>query len=454
MTKFRHYKEYYKENLRLAGPIVLSQVGNVLVQFADNAMVGRLGALPLAAVSFGSTVFMFLFIIAVGFTAGLTPLVGEKHVQGGHRENAGYLQNAFWLYMLMGIVLWAVMLAIVPLMYRLDQPAEVVEMAVPYYKYMAWSVLPFMLFAALKQFLEGLGNTKVAMAVIITANLVNILLNWIFIYGNLGAPALGAEGAGLASLISRMLMPLLLVFYFSRQERFRRYFAFFRKTAFSMRQAYDLMRMGTPIALQMFMECGAFCISAVMAGWIGTVEIASNQVAVQIANITFMMVLGVSAATTIRISHEFGSGNLRRLNRAANASYHIVLLYNAITALLIITMRRWLVAAITPDPQVIEVASGLLVMVAIFQLSDGLQAISVGILRGMQDVKSIMLIAFISYIAINIPVGYLCAFVLGWGATGLWVGFIVGLTVAAILLGSRYRRHYLNLRRASLAYRR
>lgn len=436
------YKKQYKETLRLAAPIMLAQVGVASVQLFDNAMVGRLGALPLAGVSFGGTVFFMVFVFVNGLMLALTPLVGEQYSQGKYDESGKYFQNSFLVFSLLGLVAVAIQYALIPLMYHLGQPEEVVDMAIPYYEYLVWSVVPYVIFGAFKQFLEGIGDTTVNMVIIITSNLINILFNWLLIYGNWGFPEMGASGAGLATLISRICMPVFAIMFFILVPKFKAYFAYFRWEYFSWKYIRSIFSVGFPISLQMFMEGAAFALTSLMVGWIGTVEIAGNQIALTVSNFAFMVVLGLSSATTIRISHEYGRKNAQELKLAANASYHLGLLWNAFTAILFITLREPIARIFTSDPEVIKIASTLMIFVAAFQFSDGLQAITVGILRGIQDVKKIMLVAFLSYIVINLPVGYLCAFVLGWGPGGLWVGFIFGLSIAAVMLMTRFRNQY------------
>ncbi len=437
---FTSYKKHYIENLRLAAPVMLSQVGIASVQLFDNAMVGKLGALPLAAVSFGGTVFFMIFILVTGISLALTPLVGEQYAQGKYDESGKYFQNSFLLFTLISIIAVSAQFALIPVMYYLGQPIEVVEMAIPYYKYLVWSVIPYMIFGCFKQFLEGIGNTTVNMVIIITCNVINILFNWLLIYGNWGFPRMEAAGAGLATLISRICMPVFAFIFFVAAPKFRTYLKYFRMEYFNAKYIRSLLSVGFPISSQMFMEGAAFALTSIMMGWIGLNEIAGNQIALTVSNFAFMIVLGLSSATTIRISHEYGRKNLMELKMAANASYHLGLLWNTFTTLIFITLREPIARVFTDDPEVIKVASTLLIFVAAFQFSDGIQSITVGILRGMQDVKRIMLIAFFSYIVINLPVGYLCAFVLGFGPGGLWVGFIFGLSIAAVLLIIRYRR--------------
>lgn len=439
---FRKYKDQYIQLLRLAAPVVFSQVGIASVQLFDNAMVGKLGELPLAAASFAGTVFFMIFIFVTGLSMALTPLVGEQYIQGKFRSVAAYFQNSIVFYTLIGVVTFAIQYSLIPLMYYMKQPVEVVNMAIPYYKMLAWSIIPHMIFASFKQFLEGIGNTTANMVIIISANLINVLFNWLLIYGNWGFPRLEALGAGVATLISRCCMPVFAILYFVCKERIRRYFRYFKRSNFSWTYIKSLASVGFPISLQMLMEGAAFALTSIMMGWIGTTAIAANQIALTVSNFAFMVVVGISAATTIRISHEYGRKNLKQLKRAANASYRLTLMWNAFTALMFILFRTQIASIFNSNPAVIEQAAYLMLFVAAFQFSDGLQSISVGILRGIQDVKRVMVIAFFSYLVINLPVGYLFAFILGWGPGGLWVGFIFGLSIAAILLITRFRYQY------------
>ncbi len=439
------YKEQYKKTLKLAAPVMLSQVGVSAVQLFDNAMVGQLGALPLAAVSFGGSVFFMVFIFTTGIALGLTPLVGEQYAQGRLQEAAKYFQNSFVLFLVAALAAFGLLHALIPFMYHMGQPVEVVDMAIPYYKFLVWSIIPYMLFCCFKQFLEGVGNTTVNMVIIITSNLINIFFNWLFIYGHWGCPQMGAAGAGFATFISRVCMPLFAVCFFVLAPKFKAYLLYFKARFFRWQYIKALLKVGAPIALQMLMEGSAFALTSIMMGWLGTSVIAGNQIAMTVSNFAFMILVGLSSATTIRISHEYGRGDMTELKRAAYASYHLGLMWNTFTAIMFITLREPIARIFTSDPDALRVASYLLIFVAAFQFSDGLQNITIGILRGIQDVKKIMLVAFLSYIVINLPVGYLLAFVLGMGPGGLWIGFIFGLSIAAIQLIFRFRKQYKKL---------
>ena len=437
---FAKYRPYYRTLLQLAAPVVLSQLGQVAVQFADNAMVGRLGALSLAAVAFGGSAAFILFIFGLGISLGLTPIVGALFARNERREMAANLGNAVILYTLLGIVITALQLAMQPLLYRLGQPVEVVDMALPYYRYMAWGMIPVMLYGAFKQFLEGVGNTTTAMVIVVVCNSLNILLNWVFIFGNWGAPEMGAAGAGLATLIARIAMPLMMIAYFATSRRVRPYIALMSQTRLQWRRCRYLMKIGLPIATQMTLESSAFVLSAIMIGWFGTVAIAANQITTTLSNAAFMICIGFSSAATIRVSHAYGARHWGQLRMAANASYHIGLCWNLFAALMFVLLRTLLPQIFTQDEEVVTLTAAMLVFAAMFQVVDCIQAISIGILRGMKDVNATMGIAFLAYIVVNLPIGYLFAFTLGMGPEGVWLGYVFGLGLAALLLNRRYRR--------------
>ena len=457
MYRFSAYKNQYKENLRLALPVVLTQVGQILTQFADNLMVGRYGGddpLPLAAVSFGGSVFFILVIASIGIALGMTPLIGELYAQGDRQRSSQLLQNGILFYGVLGIVMAAVQYAVIPLMYHLRQPVEVVDAAIPYYKMLVWSMPFVMLFFAFKQFLEGVGNTKVEMVVTIVANVANIAFNWVFIYGRYGFPEMGAAGAGLGTLLSRIIAPMLMIGYFYSRRRYRLYLALFSRHNYSWRAVGQLTRMGLPISLQMFLEASAFVGTGIMMGWFGDqakTAISANQIATTICNCAFMIVMSIGAATTIRVSHCYGARNFGELSLAARASYHLVLTWNAFAALVFISLRHFIPTLFTTNAEVIAIASQLLAFGALYQLSDGIQNVSVGILRGIQDVRIIMPIALVSYWLLNLPVGYLLGFNLGMGPSGFYLGFSFGLSTAAVLMILRIRRSVRKLRLATQA---
>lgn len=449
---FARYKEQYRQNLMLALPVVLTQLGQIFTQVVDNLMVGHYGGEapePLAAVSFGGSVFMILFLSAVGVALGMTPLIGELYVQGDRRRSSALLQNGMAFYVLLGIVVAAVQYAIIPLLYRLGQPVEVVDMAIPYYKMLVMSMPFVMFFFAFKQFLEGVGNTKVELAVTIVANIANCVLNYMFIYGRMGFSEMGVEGAGLGTLLSRVIAAMLIAGYFVWRPDYRAYLKDFARSHFSLRDVRRLLCMGLPISAQMFLESSAFIGTGIMMGWISKEAISANQITNTLTTSAFMIVMSIGAATTIRTSHCYGRRNIGELAMAVKASYHLVLAWNTFAAIVFISLCDFLPTLFTSNAEVIGIASLLFVFGALFQLSDGVQNVSVGVLRGIQDVKVIMPIAFTAYWLLNLPVGYVLAFTFGMGPKGMYVGYIFGLSVAAILMIRRIRRRIREMRKQS-----
>lgn len=453
---FAKYKEQYRRNLLLALPVVLTQLGQILTQVVDNLMVGHYGGEapePLAAVSFGGSVFLIFFLTSIGMALGMTPLVGELYVQGDRRRQAALLQNGIVFYVLLGVLISVAQYAFIPMMYRLGQPVEVVDMAIPYYRMMLASMPFVMLFFAFKQFLEGVGNTKVELAVTIVANVANCLFNWVFIYGRLGFPEMGVEGAGLGTLLARVMSAVLIAGYFAWRPAYRAYLEMFALRRFSWGDVCRLLHIGLPISGQMFLESSAFIGTSIMMGWLGKEALGANQVTGTMGNCAFMIILSISAATTIRISHCYGRRDIGELSLAAKASYHLVLAWCAFTAVMFVSLRHLLPTLFTSNAEVIRISSSLFVFTALYQLSDGLQNVSVGILRGIQDVKIITPIALVAYWLLNLPVGYLLAFRLGMGPAGLYAGYVVGLSAAAVLLIGRIRRRVRRMRDETAAGR-
>ena len=443
MNRFAAYREQYRRNLQLALPVVLTQLGQILTQLADTVMVGQYGGsdpTPLAAVSFGGSVSFIFLIACIGVALGLTPLIGEHFVRKEHDSCSQLLHHAVIFYTLLGTAVACLLNLIQPLLYGLGQEVEVVDAALPYYRMLSYS-FPFMLFFfSFKQFLEGSGNTRTVMNITILSNLLNVAGNWIFIYGHWGAPALGAEGAGLATLLARILSALLVLLYFVLHRTYAPYLRGFSVHSLSWQPVRRLLTIGLPIAMQMFLESSAFVGTSVMIGWLGKTSLSANQIAITLGNCAFMVILAISSASTIRISHCYGLRNIGELRLATHASYHLVLAWNILATLTFILFRHDIPRLFTANEEVIALTADLMFFVALYQLWDGMQNVSVGILRGLQDVKIIMPIAFVSYWLINLPGGYLFGITLGMGANGFFLGYSFGLATAALLLIARIRR--------------
>ncbi|MBQ7530742.1 MAG: MATE family efflux transporter [Paludibacteraceae bacterium] len=437
--RLREYLPYYRRNLAVAFPVMLTQLGAAIVGLADCIMVGHYSTTDLAAVSFANGIFFTFMVFAMGAVMGVTPLVGHAFVQHDDSRVSSLLQNGLWFTVLLGGVTTLVLAACVPLMPLMGQDPAVVTAARPYLVMRILSLLPFLLFCLQKQFLEGLGNTMVAMLICLGLNLLNILLNWVFIFGHWGAEPMGAYGAGLASLIATALMPVAFVIAIAAKPDWRRYLRLFSRTQRSRSLLRELADVGFPIGLQTTMETVLFTISFIMVGWISKEALAAHQVTNQVADFAFMLSLGVGSATTIRVSHQYGLGDLRAMRMAANASIHLVLLMNTLGAALMIGLRHYIPYLFTSDGQVVELASQLLIFAGLFQYADGLQCVGAGMLRGVTDVKAPMWITVVTYVFIALPLGYVLMFPAGLGAVGMWISFLVALILAAVAFHLRFR---------------
>ena len=440
--------------MKVALPVMLTQLGASLVGLFDSIMVGHYATVDLAAVSFSNALFFTVMVFAMGALMGLTPLIGiqvgkisdttdnsDESTRLAESKNiiSSLFQNGMLFTILLSIITLILLGGCIPFLHCFGQDPAVVEVARPYFILIVISIVPFLFFTFFKQFLEGLGNTSVAMVITLVMNGINILLNWLFIYGNWGCPELGATGAGIGSLVARIGMPIcfFVVMYFRRE--WKEYMTSMRWSKFKASVIKELTKIGFPIGVQTLMETIAFTAAFIFIGWISKEALAAHQIANQICDMTFMVILGIGSATTIRVSHQLGANNLHGVRMASNASIHLVLFINTIGAILMIGLRNQIPMLFTEDPEVIAIASKLVVLAGVLQLADGLQVVAASMLRGITDVKIPMFIALFSYTIVCISIGLFLAFPMGMGAVGIWIGFVVGLSVAAICLHIRFR---------------
>lgn len=444
MYSFKEYLPYYKRNLKVALPVMLTQLGASLVGLFDSVMVGHYATVDLAAVSFSNAIFFTVMVFAMGALMGITPLVGlqvgsSASTSSPHHPIASLFQNGMLFTILLSLLMLILLGGCIPFLDKFGQDPAVIEVARPYYILIVISLVPFLFFTFFKQFLEGLGNTFVAMIITLAMNGLNILLNWVFIYGHWGFEPMGATGAGIGSLISRIGMPICFWIAMKIRREWRVYLSMAWEH-FSWAKIKQLVKVGLPIGAQTLLETILFTASFVVIGWISKEALAAHQVANQIADMTFMLALGVGAATTIRVSHQLGERNIVGVRMASNASIHLVLLLNTVGAVVMIGCRNYIPLLFTDDPEVIAIASQLIVFAGLFQYADGLQAVGAGMLRGITDVKVPMIIAFVAYVLVGLSVGVLLAFPAQMGASGIWIGFICGLTLAAVCFHIRFRK--------------
>lgn len=458
---FRDILPYYKRNLKVAFPVMLTQFGAAMVGLADSIMVGHYSTADLAAVSFSNAIFFTVMVFSMGALMGVTPLVGHVHgrlekllQQGTTDDEIAHKHEQITSYLINGLVFTAIICLFsllllapcIPFLDRFGQEPEVVSCARPYYILIVLSIIPFLLFCFSKQYLEGLGNTFVAMMITLGCNLLNILLNWVFIFGHWGFTPMGAEGAGWATLIARALMPVCFFIAMYARADWRRYLSSMRRRLITRREVESLITIGMPIGLQSFAEAFLFTASFIIIGWISKEALAAHHIANQMADLTFMLALGIGSATTIRVSHQLGKGDLHAVKMASRASVHLCLLMNTIGAAIMIFGRNYIPYIFTDDPEVVPIASTLLVIAGTFQYADGLQCIGAAMLRGIQDVRVPMRIALFAYIGVALPLGMYLTFPTGLGAQGMWIAFVVALAIPAVLFHIRFNRQLRKLK--------
>ncbi|EKD31694.1 MAG: hypothetical protein ACD_77C00272G0007 [uncultured bacterium] len=404
----------------------------------DSIMVGRLGTVPLAAVSFASAIIMNIMVIGIGLSISLTPLAGKFWARGDYRTVAGYFQNSIIVNFIVALLLVLILISIIPLLGLMGQPPEVVEVSINYYILVSISIIPMMIFLTSKQFMEGIGNTKIAMYITLIANVLNIALNYVFIYGKIGFPQMGATGAGIATLISRLVMPVIFAAILIRQIKYRRFIYMFGKSALSLKKQFELIKIGFPISGQMVIEFFSLSFITVMMGWIGTKALAANQIALTMINLTFMISNGIAGASTILVSHAIGMRDIAKARKSGFAGMHISLVFMGFSALMFLFFGEEISLLFTMDRDVIKIAGKIFIVVAMFELFDGLQVTALGALRGLPDVKKPMWMAVFSYLFISLPVAYVFGFVFDLGEAGLMSGFAFGLLAACVMFIMRF----------------
>jgi MATE family multidrug resistance protein len=438
-------KEHFKVTFTLAFPVMISQLGQVSVGVADSMMVGRLGALPLAASSLANSIFFVILMFGLGISMGITPLVSIAEGKGKAKRISNLFGHSLWVNLITAVALTGVVLGLSKGLHFLGQPEEVVVLTIPYLLVITASLFPFMIFQTFKQFAEGLSQTKQAMYITIFCNIVNVFLNWVLIWGMFGAPELGLMGAGWATLISRILMPIMMGYYILRSKRYSIYSLSLKLKKVSVPMVSRILNIGIPTGFQYIFEVSAFSAAAIMMGWIGVNALAGHQIALNLASISYMMAAGLSTAGMIRVSNLIGRGDLKGMREAGMVVFGMVLIFMFSAAMIFVIFRMFLPTLYIDDPEVVSMAASLLIIAALFQLSDGAQVAGLGVLRGMEDVKVPTLVTLFAYWVLGLPLGYFLAFELGMAEKGIWYGLLIGLSITAVVLF--YRFHALSKRR-------
>ena len=426
---------------------MLGMLGHTFVAFADNVMVGQLGTAELAAVSLGNSFIFIAMSLGIGFTTAITPLVAEADSSNNISSGKKAFKHGLLLSSILSVILFLIILLSKPLLNIMDQPEEVVELAIPYLDIVALSLIPLIVFQALKQFSDGLSNTKYPMYATILANVINIILNYLLIFGSFGFPKLGIVGAAIGTLISRIIMVYFLWMIFKSRSKFKAYITNLNFRKIEKTISIKLFNLGFPSALQMFFEVGIFTAAIWLSGVLGKNPQAANQIALNLSSMTFMIGIGLSVAAMVRVGNQKGLNDFITLRRIAFSIFFLTLLIEIVFATFFLVFREWLptlyldqydLTNFKDNSEVILLASKLLLVAAFFQIFDGLQVVILGALRGLQDVKIPALITFISYWIVGFPICYYLGLYTNLKSVGIWIGLFTGLFVASILLYIRF----------------
>lgn len=426
--------------LRLAIPVILAEIGWILLGIVDIVMVGRVSAAAIGAVSIGNSIYVMVSLFGLGLLLGLDYLVAHAYGAGELDECHRWLLHGLYLACAVGVVLFGVVVLSIRLLFMIGLDPAVVPMAVDYLRIANYSVPPLLLFTALRRYLQAINIVNPIMFALFAANVVNALANWIFVFGHWGAPALGAAGAAYATVFSKTFMALALGGYLALRER-RNHTGLFE---ISLRPEFSrfakMLRLGLPIGTQILLEVGVFATATLLAGRINAVALAAHQIALKIAGFAFMIPLGVSAAGAVRVGQWLGGEKPANAARAGWLALAFGVGFMCFSGALFVSFPQFFMRLFTPDSRVIALGVSLLYLAALFQIFDGSQIVGAGVLRGTGDTRTPMIWNLVAHWFIGLPVGYTLCFIAGWGVRGLWVGLTLGLVVVAAALVRRWRK--------------
>ncbi len=447
------YTKEFRYNWKLAAPVMLGMLGHTFVSFIDNIMVGQLGTAELAAVSLGNSFMFIAMSIGIGFSTAITPLTAEADGAKNGKKAKAVFKNGLVLCFLLGAFLFLGVYVTKPLLYLMKQPVEVVKLAEPYLDLVAFSLIPLIVFQAFKQFSDGLSLTKYPMYATLLANIVNIGLNYLLIFGYFGFPKLGIVGAAYGTLVSRFIMVGYIWILLLQKEKSKKFVSNLKVFVFDKLMLRKIVSLGAPSAMQMFFEVAIFTAAIWLSGLLGKNPQAANQIALNLSSMTFMVAMGLSVASMIRVGNQKGLQNFKELRRIAYSIFLLAILLASIFAVIFFVFRDQLpkiyvdfddVTNFTDNMEVVGIATQLLLAAAIFQISDSIQVVVLGALRGLQDVKIPTLITFIAYWSVGFPISYFFGKEDALGSFGIWLGLLAGLSTAAVLLYIRF--NYLTLK--------
>jgi MATE family multidrug resistance protein len=434
-----NFKSHLKETMTLSLPIAIGQLGHVMLGVIDSLMVGKIGSASLAAASLVNSLFFLVLVFGIGVSYALTPLIAIAIGSKTNNQAGVLLNNSLIVNLVTAIIIMATLWIISFLIPYMNQPADVVEFAISYLRIITLSVIPFLVFQTYRQFLEGLSLPNPPMYIAIGANFFNAFVNWVLIFGKFGFEPMGLDGAGYATTITRTLMALSLMLFVFKYNKVAIYSPGLNFRLFDLSIIKKIVGIGIPTGLQYLFEVAAFSFSAIMIGWLGKVPLAAHQIAISLASLTYMLILGISSAGTIRVGNFLGEGKIDEVKKAGYTSLALSLSIMSVFAVVFISFRNYLPLIFINEKEVILLAANLFIIAGFFQLSDGTQATGLGILRGLTDVKIPLYLSFAAYWLFGIPAGLFFGFYLDMGAIGIWIGLSIGLTILAILLVIRFK---------------
>lgn len=435
----KSYKRHAIETLQLAYPIMIGQFGYTLMGLVDSMMVGRVGAEELAASSVGLSVFFIILVFGLGVSFAISPLTAIAEGSNNKSESSSIFSNGLYINVVVGIFLGLLTYFTADVIRYLNQPPRVTELAIEYTKILAISIIPIMFFQSYKQFVDGLSETRPAMIVVILANIVNAIVNWLLIFGNWGFPELGLNGAGYATFFSRIFMAFGFYLFVTRSSRFKEYTLKIFPVVIDKIISKKILKVGIPAGFQHLFEVGAFSFASIMVGWLGTYPLAAHHIALNIAGVTYMIVWGIAASGSIRVGNELGANNIPGIRKAGFVAIVLSFLIMLLFGIIMIFTKNIIPYFYIDEIHVVEIASGLLMIAAFFQIFDGTQATAIGILRGLTDLKVPTLITFVAYWIIALPGAYLLGFIFEWGVEGVWIALLLSLVFSAIALTLRFQ---------------
>ena len=443
------YTKEFSYNIKLAYPVILGMLGHTLISIVDNMMVGNLGSTELAAVSLGGSFVFIGMSLGIGFSTAITPLVSMADAEKDDNKLRSVFHHGLLSCVILGVFIFTLIVLAKPIMYLMHQPKEVIDLASPYIDWVAFSLIPVIIFQGYKQFADGLSRTKYSMYAIFMANIVHIIINYMLIYGFWIFPKLGIIGAALGTVISRILMVVFMHFIMKNNAQLSPYFKNFSFREIKKSMLKKIASLGIPSAMQMLFEVALFTAAIWLCGSIGKTTQAANQIALTLATTTFMFAMGLSVTATIRVGNNKGLMDYKNLIIVARSVFLLAIILETIFGLLFVILHNFLpnlflnmenVNQVIENKEVIIIASKLLLVAAVFQISDGIQVVVLGALRGLQDVKVPMYITFFAYWVVGFPISFYLGKYTELKAVGVWIGLLAGLSTAALFLYLRFHK--------------